>query len=365
MIYYLVLRRKALRHPQAYRGDYYRELPGDYSPAEAGYFVRLGRTAPEDITATILDLARREHLRLEEYREEKGLILKRSHTDYRVHPGEGRDKLAAHEIELFNFLFQQVAQQVGGSVTFKEIEAYARRRRVSTAAFHQGWGEKLKQQVQTWAFSVPRSGPHHRRSSFVCRWIYFHHDRISVNYRLVVTFTALLLVLTAMLKNPTPYRADHYAKWKAFKRFCIFPSLNAHHPALRFGNITCLCVTLRGQTGDEAAPGGLSADTGTIPPGRLGLVAMAMTNPASFNNLTSAMQQSFRSAFSSSSLRFRRRAVFLRGGGGGGGGGGGALSVLSGRMLTLQDQVLAILYGKENNRLPDVLIFIGTADCSA
>jgi uncharacterized membrane protein len=238
----LVLRRKALSHPQAYQGDYYRELPGDYSPAEAGYFVRLGRTAPEDITATILDLARREHLRLEEYREEKGLILKRSHTDYRVHPGEGRDKLAVHEIELFNFLFQQVAQQVGGSVTFKEIEAYARRRRVSTAAFHQGWGEKLKQQVQNLGLFGPTvwAGIIAGVALFAGGFIFIMTGFLLIT-GFVVTFTgALLLVLTAMLKNLTPTGADHYAKWKAFKRFLLhFSELDRSTiPALEFGNIT-------------------------------------------------------------------------------------------------------------------------------
>ncbi len=59
-IYYLISLIKARRHPDAYRGDYFRDLPGEYSPAEAGYLIRKGRTGPEDFTATVMDLARRD-----------------------------------------------------------------------------------------------------------------------------------------------------------------------------------------------------------------------------------------------------------------------------------------------------------------
>ncbi|NLA26495.1 MAG: DUF2207 domain-containing protein, partial [Firmicutes bacterium] len=100
MILYLVLRLKAFKHPQAYQGDYYRDLPGDYSPAEAGHFFRLGRTTPEDITATLMDLTRRGYLILQEYQAQKGLIFKSSFTDYRIYPGEGRGTLVGHESKL-------------------------------------------------------------------------------------------------------------------------------------------------------------------------------------------------------------------------------------------------------------------------
>lgn len=47
-------------------GDYYRELPADYSPAEAGCLMRKGRLYPADFTATLLDLARRGHVSIED-----------------------------------------------------------------------------------------------------------------------------------------------------------------------------------------------------------------------------------------------------------------------------------------------------------
>ncbi|MGM0653654.1 MAG: DUF2207 domain-containing protein, partial [Bacillota bacterium] len=88
LIYLIVISRKAKRSRDAYKGDYYRELPGDYTPAEAGYLVRFKRNTPEDFTATLMDLARRGHLKLEEYEGEKGWLFKREYTGYRIIPAE-------------------------------------------------------------------------------------------------------------------------------------------------------------------------------------------------------------------------------------------------------------------------------------
>ena len=46
--------------------DYYRELPEPYPPAEAAVLIRYKKLTPDDITATIMDLARREYLIIEE-----------------------------------------------------------------------------------------------------------------------------------------------------------------------------------------------------------------------------------------------------------------------------------------------------------
>jgi uncharacterized membrane protein len=44
--------------------DYLRELPSTHSPAEVGFIMRYGKTTPEDVTATFLDLIRRGHVRI-------------------------------------------------------------------------------------------------------------------------------------------------------------------------------------------------------------------------------------------------------------------------------------------------------------
>lgn len=331
IVFYLLLRRKALNHPQAFRGDYYRELPGDYSPAEAGYFFRMGRTAPEDITATMLDLARRGHLRLEEYQEEKGLVFKRSHTDYRAYPEEGRDQLAPHESALYNFIFKEVARQGGEGVAFSEIEGYAKRSRVSTAIFYKRWGDEIKALVEKLGLFGPTiwSGIIISLALIVVGFILIMKEFMAITGFVIIFTGFLLLILMAMLKNLTPTGADHYAKWKAFKRFLLhFSELDRSTiPALEIWEHYLVYAVALGvakqvmkqlevvypQLKDKSYLAGTAWH-------RMGLLSAA----GGFNDLTSVMQQSFRSAFSSTSSGSGKGGGFSGGGGGGGGGGVGA-----------------------------------------
>ena len=70
-------------HPTRFDGDYYRELPGQYSPAELAVLWRYGDPTTDDFTATILDLARRGYLSIEEaVVEKRGLFGSSSETNY-------------------------------------------------------------------------------------------------------------------------------------------------------------------------------------------------------------------------------------------------------------------------------------------
>ena len=324
----LWLRRKALYHPQAYQGDYYRELPGEYSPAEAGYFIRSRRTAPEDITATLLDLSRRGHVRLEEFQDEKGLLIKRSQTDYRIYPGEGRDELAGHERKLYNFIFKQVGRTSSEGVTFKEIEKYAKRRKESTASFFKGWNAQLLAQVNRLDLFGPKTWTGFIIGLALCLAGYFFSK---LGFMPFTTFLApaggvVLIMFTLFLEKLTPAGADHRAKWKAFKRFLLhFSEMERSTiPALEIWEHYLVYAVTLGvakqvikqlqvvypQLHDQAH---LAASP---------YMYMVMSNPASFDSLTSSMQQSFRVARSSSSSGSGGGGGFSGGGGGGGGGGG-------------------------------------------
>ena len=47
---------------QDFKGKYYRELPGDYTPAEISVLMSSGRVNTRDIMATLMDLARKKHV---------------------------------------------------------------------------------------------------------------------------------------------------------------------------------------------------------------------------------------------------------------------------------------------------------------
>jgi uncharacterized membrane protein len=302
LIFYLVLRRRSLRHPQAYQGDYFRELPGDYSPAEAGNFFRLGRTAPEDFTATILDLARRGHLRLEAYQEKKGIIRKRTYTDYRVHPGEGSDQLAAHETKVLKFIFESVAAQPGGSVTFNEIETYPRRQKKSAATFYQNWEQAVEKLVKNRNFYGPAAwaGIIAGLALLLAGTALFFVKHIHILASVSIFTGILLMIFTAKLKNLSPGGADHYAKWKAFRRFLLhFSEMERSTiPALEIWEYYLVYAVALG-VGKEVMKQLEMVYPQLQDHTHLAGTAWfytAMANPARFDHFTTSIKQSFRTA---------------------------------------------------------------------
>ena len=126
-------------------------------------------------------------------------------------------------MEVYQFIFNQVARQPGETVTFNEIEDFAKKSRMSTAAFLHSWGEKIKQQVQNLGLFGPTlwAGIIFGLALFIGGFVLIMTGFLTIA-GFVVTFTgAIFLILMAMLKNLTPTGADHYAKWKAFKRFLL------------------------------------------------------------------------------------------------------------------------------------------------
>ncbi|HBK86142.1 MAG TPA: hypothetical protein DDZ53_08960, partial [Firmicutes bacterium] len=129
-----------------FQGDYYRELPGEYSPAELAVLWRYGYPTTDDFTATILDLARRGYLRIEETESEKrGLFGSSTQTDYfLVRQPKAADDLAKHEADALEFIFETVQPARGrkadaNRVSFDDIEAFAKKHASSFRSFWQGW----------------------------------------------------------------------------------------------------------------------------------------------------------------------------------------------------------------------------------
>src|SRR5690606_28028364 len=77
-----------------WKGKYYRELPGDVTPAVVGYLVH-DRVKPRDLMATMADLARKKHVAILESDTGGG---KRGKKDYRFRLLDNReDNLLPHE----------------------------------------------------------------------------------------------------------------------------------------------------------------------------------------------------------------------------------------------------------------------------
>lgn len=99
---------------------YERELPTGETPAEVGWLSRFGTINTTDLTGTIVDLARRQHLRIQEppNRDEENVILVA--TPERVKAGE---VLAPHEIRTLMWLFPAGTGTVDFNARKEEIKA--------------------------------------------------------------------------------------------------------------------------------------------------------------------------------------------------------------------------------------------------
>ena len=138
--------------PADFEGDYYRELPADYSPAELAILWSGGFVTPKEFSAALLDLARRGVIRItEETVEERGILKRKQTTHYRFSMGEVEAPLKLHEQAVLDLLFEDVWNAVREkgtpdgppAVTLADVEQYARRRKRDFALFWKKTGRKL------------------------------------------------------------------------------------------------------------------------------------------------------------------------------------------------------------------------------
>ena len=111
-----------------FQGDYYRELPGDYTPAIMTYLLTKGNTDSKDIMATIMDLVRKKKITIRRIETEKGLVFKRTQEQYMISliEGVGLDGLYPHEEYLISWFLQRLG--TGGSLILDDLKDILKRK---------------------------------------------------------------------------------------------------------------------------------------------------------------------------------------------------------------------------------------------
>lgn len=98
-------------------GDYYRDLPGDYTPAVMTYLLTKGNVKADDIMATIMDLVRKKKLKINkiEGQEKRGLFSKRAVEKYMIKAVDGADGdgLLRHETFLKKWFVDELGMGQG------------------------------------------------------------------------------------------------------------------------------------------------------------------------------------------------------------------------------------------------------------
>ena len=104
-------------------GQYFREIPGDYSPAEMSYLYNFGDLGKNDVSATLLDLIVRGYVEV----DTMGQSVIDPKADYRLSlTNKSQDNLKSHEKNLIQWFFTTIGQD-GTSVTLNELEKYPKK----------------------------------------------------------------------------------------------------------------------------------------------------------------------------------------------------------------------------------------------
>jgi len=210
-----------------FEGKYYRELPGEYTPAEMSSLLSMGPVGTRDITATLMDLIRKEQLILKTKKYiKKGLFKDKEITDYVVflNPNAPTVALKRHELFLMDWFIGTIGD--GNSVALDDISDYAKTtsRARKFKMDYDKWCRLAMDEAERNNFfdSASKKG---RTYGCLAALLYLLLGVIvcfgfksGAGIVLMVQFF-ILLIFSARINRRTQYGSEQKAMWMAFKNF--------------------------------------------------------------------------------------------------------------------------------------------------
>jgi uncharacterized membrane protein len=210
-----------------FQGDYYRELPYEYSPAVMAVLWNFGKVTPKEITATLMDLVRRKVLQLKVENTEKHSILgSKSEENYIFSKLEANAvELNQHERFLVDWLINDIGN--GTDINLDELKSYTMT--VKNAA-------RFKESYDAWVALVKLEADRYKFfdegsvSGIVLGIIsgifgigfgvftFIVHGNI-LGFVLLLFTSIALIVYSALVKRRTKIGVEHFSKWKAFRKY--------------------------------------------------------------------------------------------------------------------------------------------------
>ncbi|MGE5631228.1 MAG: DUF2207 domain-containing protein [Caulobacteraceae bacterium] len=213
-----------------FEGEYFRELPGSYSPAVLSVLWNFGKVHPRDITATMMDLVRRKYLILNvEQKEIKGLIKHKIENEYIFELDKKADMeaLSSHEKYFIDWLIASIGD--GERVTLKEIEHSAKTVKGAEdfKADYEAWVEYVKTEAEGLSFFDRNTmkGQIYGVIVSVVGMVYGGYTAAVhgnfAGFALLLITSIILLVYSLFIKRRSRYGGKQYKMWKAFRRFLL------------------------------------------------------------------------------------------------------------------------------------------------
>ncbi len=231
---FFLWRKYGKAHPVEFQGDYYRELPGNYSPAELSVLWNNKKIKGKDLTATILDLARRKFLRIEEeYIEVKKFFGSKDEKTYRItfleppKPADLRKSeeavLREHESELIDYLRNTLAEG-REFIYLYDIEKYAKDKNGDFYEFWQQWTAGINAQADKFKFfdhsgNMPFFTVIGGLALFITGSIFMKKATL-LGVGIVIA-GAIFIFVPKSFKRRSPFGQEDYVKWQAFRCFLM------------------------------------------------------------------------------------------------------------------------------------------------
>ncbi len=204
-----------------FNNEYYRELPGEYSPATLEYLLKK-KITELSFSTTIIDLIRRKNISFSEITDKK--------KDYKL-TLENEEGLSKEESKVVGILFNLVGN--GKEVTLRKLKKYGKSESKARRFLDRfnSWKKAAKEQAETEKFyeshiDIKVKGIILSSISlvlFVVSAVLFSFDLVS-EAALERTFLALFvgivfLIYFIFFRKKTMKGIEHYKKWKAFRNF--------------------------------------------------------------------------------------------------------------------------------------------------
>lgn len=207
-----------------YQDRYYKELPAHYPPAELAVLYRQ-TVDSRDFTATLLDLARRGFLTIEEVMGLKGRgkddsSYKFVRKQIKDTESQGRT-LRAYEEKILRLLFVDIGQD---EVTLEEFQNYAKSNSKVFSTFWTEWVKEVKETSKEHQFFDPEAK---KVLWFIIPILLIvglgfvalgFELYITVVVALVMAFVALGFVVAAATRRSAKGHQE-FTKWRAFRRY--------------------------------------------------------------------------------------------------------------------------------------------------
>ncbi len=346
-VYLVIHLRYGREHRPRFEGDYLRELPQRYPPAVLGTLWRFGTPGSQDFAATVLDLARRGYITIQERANSMipgdGLVatlirerLKDVKTYAFTRTEKPDDDLTGLERDALRLMFKNATGNVVTSWSLAHGDGDFRKDYLT-------WLEHVKLAAEPHALFDSESDRMRRRVIVAGLLLDVAAPIVLIAGTLIIAYSAwgtfaglliaglLLLILSPHIRRRSLEGATQFAEWQAFRRFLTdFSQLKDAPPraiavwehylpyavTLGVAQEVLRQLPIVYGTAAHASPSWFASDVGGS--------AASGDFFASLSSMTSSLSTMVAGAVSPGSSGDGGGGGFSSGGDGGGGGGGGS-----------------------------------------